>query len=133
MNNSEKIKSMTQDELANFLIRISKDFKFTSKEDAVRFLNADEYLLTKEFTLNDAEKYTCKRVSEACIGSLKSFPIGMTAERFINCLFLDSSDIFQRCSDEPYSKILLDICAELWPRREGYTKIADNYKHQNNW
>ncbi len=132
MTNSEKIKSMNKDEFANFLIIVSRDFKFANKEDAIRFLNADEYLYAKEFTLNDAEEYIRSRVLSA-YKSLDSLPPNMSVDRFSHCLFLDTSDIFQRCSDEPYSKILLDTCAELWLRREGYEKTADNYSRQNKW
>ena len=132
MTNAEKIKGMNKDELANFLIRISRDFKFANKEDAHRFLNADEYLFTKEFTLNDSKEYIRRRVLSAYKLS-DSLPPNMSVDRFFHFLFLDTSDIFQRCSDEPYSKVLLDICVELWLRREGYVKTADNYSRQNKW
>lgn len=42
-------------------------------------------------------------------------------------IYLDSSDIFERCSDSPYPKVLIDSCVELCLYRDGFYKTAEEY------
>lgn len=109
----------------------SKPRKSSKQDENLSCAHAD----VKFENMHNIEIYVTERVINAFLDSkeivkgFKEYPSYLdTVKNYAHFVFLDSSDIYERCSDEPFSKVLIDTCIELCLYRDGFALTANKIR-----
>ena len=77
---------------------------------------------------SEVKKYIKEKTLMAFVASKEKINGYSDFKSYCDYLFLDSSNIFERCEVKPYPKILIDTCIELCLYRDGFHKTAEEYR-----